>query len=81
MATVEGDAPKVRLPVKEKILIAGLLVLEVPLALFFIPLATVLVLTGILAPLGMMSFAVGTKPFSVAMQRKSKWQSEAVQES
>jgi hypothetical protein len=33
-------------------------------------------LTGIFAPLGMMSFALGTKPFSQAMKLKNKWQSQ-----
>lgn len=71
MAVVDQGSPKVRLPIREKILIAALLVLEVPVGIFFIPLATVLVLTGILAPLGMMSFSIGTMPFSLAMKRKS----------
>jgi hypothetical protein len=74
MAVVNQNSPKVKLPGKEKLLIAGLLCLEVPSAIFFIPLATVLVLTGILAPLGVMSFAVGTLPFTLAMKRKSAWQ-------
>ncbi len=79
MTAVDQDSPKVKLPGKEKLLIAGLLFLEVPSALFFIPLATVLVLTGILAPLGVMSFAVGTKPFSMAMKRKTAWHVNEVQ--
>ncbi len=75
MVVLDQGLPKVKLPGKEKWLIVGLLCLQVPSTVIFIPLAAVLVLTGILAPLGMMFFAIGTKPLSVAMKLKTEWKS------
>ena len=71
MAVSKQPASFVKVPMREKLLVAGLMILEIPFAIFFIPLATVLVLTGILAPLGMLSFALGTKPFSLALRIKN----------
>jgi hypothetical protein len=62
--------PKAPLPWKKKLLIVGLLCLEIPFGVAFFPLAAVLVLTGILAPLGMMSFKAATMPISLAMKYK-----------
>jgi hypothetical protein len=76
MAILAQDIPKVKLSGKEKWLIVGLLCLQVPSTIIFIPLAAVLVLTGILAPLGMMSFAIGMRPFSMAMKIKTQRRSE-----
>jgi hypothetical protein len=73
MAVMDQNPPRVRLPGREKLLIAGLLCLQVPTTVLFFPLAAVLVLTGILAPLGMMSFAIGAMPLSMAMKRKAAW--------
>jgi hypothetical protein len=42
------------------------------MGIIFIPLAAVLVLPGFLAPLGIMCFAIGTKPFSLAMKLRSE---------
>lgn len=63
------------LPWKKKAFIACLLCLEIPFGVLFFPLAAVLVLTGILAPLGMMSFAIATMPITWAMNCVSAWQS------
>ena len=79
MAALQENSSKTKLSGGDKLIIVGLLCLEVPLGLFFIPLAAVLVLTGILAPLGVMSFAFGTLPLSLALKRKSKAQSIEVQ--
>jgi hypothetical protein len=37
--------------------------------------ATVIILTGVGAPLSMIFGAIGTMPFSLAMKRKAAWQS------
>jgi len=68
MTRLIEDRPQKKLSSKEKLAVIGLLCLQVPLAVIFIPLASVLVLTGFLAPFGIMCFAIGTKPFSVAMK-------------
>jgi hypothetical protein len=68
--------PKATLPWNQKALIAGLLCLQIPFGIVFFPLAAVLVLTGILAPLAMMFFRIATMPFSLAMKRRAAWQSE-----
>jgi hypothetical protein len=76
MTVVNQGPPALRLPGREKLLIGALLCLQIPATVVFLPMAAVFVLTGILAPLGMMAFAVGTMPFSLAMRRKSAWQSD-----
>ncbi len=65
------------MPLMDKVLIAGLLCLEVPFGIVFFPMAAVFVLTGILAPLGMASFSLATMPFSLAMKRRATWRSRA----
>jgi hypothetical protein len=75
MVASETNVPKAALTWDKKVLIAGLLCLEIPFGIVFFPLAAVLVLTGILAPLGMMSFAVATMPLSLAMRYRTAWQS------
>jgi len=70
--------PKATLPWTKKMLIAGLLCLEIPFGLVFFPLAAVLVLTGVLAPLGIMSFAIATRPFSWAMKSRTAWRKFAL---
>lgn len=60
---------------QEKMLISGLLLLEIPFAIVLFPLAAICVLTGILAPLGIMSFRVATMPLSWAMKLRTAWQS------
>ena len=59
------------LPWTERLLIAGLLLLEIPFGVVFFPMAAVFVLTGILAPLAMMAFKLATLPLSIAMNRRS----------
>jgi hypothetical protein len=61
---------------KRKLVIAGLLCLEIPFGIVFFPMAAVLVLTGILAPLAIMVFKVATMPLTLSMKYKSAWQSE-----
>jgi hypothetical protein len=58
------------MPWKKKVLIVALFCLQIPFGVVFFPLAAVLVLTGILAPLGMLAFAIGTMPFSFAMKQR-----------
>lgn len=76
MLAPKTQSPKASLPWTKKALIAALLCLEIPVGIFFFPLAAVLVLTGILAPLGMMSFTVARMPITWAMKCKSGWQSQ-----
>jgi hypothetical protein len=66
-------SPRATMPWMDKLMIAGLLCLEIPFGIVFFPMAAVFVLTGILAPLGMASFALATMPFSLAMKHKSAW--------
>lgn len=54
--------------------IAGLLCLQIPSGAIFYPMATVIILTGVGAPLSMIFWAIGTMPFSLAMKRKAEWQ-------
>jgi hypothetical protein len=63
------------LPRQEKLMIAGLLCLQIPFGVVFFPMAAVFVLTGILAPLGMATFAIATMPFSLAIRRRDAWRS------
>lgn len=74
MTAVKQVSSETKLSGKDKWLIGALLCLQIPFTVVFFPMAAVFVLTGILAPLGMMSFAVGTMPFSLAMKRKNAWQ-------
>jgi len=55
-------------------MIAGLLCLQVPSGAIFYPMATIIILTGVGAPLSMVFWALGTMPFSLAMKRKASWQ-------
>jgi len=63
------------MPWMDKLLIVGLLCLQIPFGVVFFPMAAVFVLTGILAPLGMAAFAIATMPISVAMKRRDAWRS------
>jgi len=76
--TVSNQSPhKVKLSGKEKWLFVSLLILQVPMAVIFIPLAAVLILPGFLAPFGLACFAIGTKPFTMAMKLLSDQKSES----
>jgi hypothetical protein len=72
MTVLHQGQSKVKLIGKRKWLFVGLLCLQVPTAIIFIPLAAVLILPGFLAPLGLMCFAIGTKPFSMAMKLRTE---------
>jgi hypothetical protein len=75
MRAANPSSPKVKLPGREKWLIAGLIFLQIPSSAIFFPVAAVIILTGVGAPLSMILVAIGTKPFSLAMKRKAAWQS------
>jgi hypothetical protein len=74
-AQIEPSPPKAKLSVGQKLVIAGLLCLQVPASAIFYPVATVIILTGVGAPLSMTLWAIGTKPLSLAMRWKTEWQS------
>jgi hypothetical protein len=78
MVATKTHAPRATLPWKKKAFMAGLLCLQVPVGVFFFPLSAVLVLTGILAPLGILSFKVATMPFSWAMRCRTAGQEFAL---
>lgn len=75
MVPSKSPSAATAMPWTEKLLIGGLLCLEIPFGIVFFPMAAVFVLTGILAPLGMATFALATMPFSLAMKRRSSWHS------
>ena len=75
MVVSNPKSPKVKLTGSQKWLIAGLLCLQIPSSAIFYPVATVIVLTGVGAPLSIILLRVGTMPFSMAMKRKAAWQS------
>jgi hypothetical protein len=64
-----------KLSAGQKLVIAGLFCLQILSGAIFYPLATVIMLTGVGAPLSMIFWAIGTMPFSLAMKRKAEWQS------
>jgi hypothetical protein len=66
---------KVKLTGRQKWLIAGLLCLQIPSSALFYPVATVIVLTGVGAPLSIILLRIGTMPYTLAMKRKAAWQS------
>lgn len=72
--------PKATLSWKRRLVLGGLLCLEIPFGIVFFPMAAVLVLTGILAPVAIMVFKVATMPLTVWMDRKSAWQADAKRE-
>jgi hypothetical protein len=71
MAQLEPNLRKERMHGKKLWLFISLLILQVPMGIIFIPLAAVLILPGFLAPFGLACFAIGTKPFSLAMKLRS----------
>lgn len=75
MVVANPNPPKAKLTGGQKCAIAGLLVLEVPSAAIFYPAATVIVLTGVGAPLSLVLLRIGTMPYTLAMKRKAAWQS------
>ena len=75
MVVANPNSPKVKLTGRQKWLIAGLLCLQIPSSVIFYPVATIIVLTGVGAPLSIILLRIGTMPFSSAMKRKAAWQS------
>ena len=75
MVVSNPNPPKAKLTGRQKWLIAGLICLQVPAGAIFYPVATIIVLTGVGAPLSMVLLRVGTLPYSLAMKRKAEWQS------
>jgi hypothetical protein len=75
MVVSNPNSPKAKLTGSQKWVIAGLICLQVPSGAILYPLATVIVLTGVGAPLSMILLRIGTMPFSLAMKRKAAWQS------
>lgn len=71
----DPSSSKVKLTGRQKWVIAGLLLLQVPAAAIFYPLAAVISLTGIGVPLSVILLGIGTMPYSSAMKRKVAWQS------
>ena len=75
MVVSNPNSPKVKLTGRQKWLIAGLICLQIPSGAIFYPLATIIVLTGVGAPLSIILLRIGTMPYSLAMKRKAAWQS------
>ena len=69
-----GPVPPVsKLTGGQKVMIAGLLLLQIPASLLFYPLAAVFAITGIFVPIALVLLAVGTMPFSFAMKCRDRW--------
>ena len=75
MVASDPNSPKAKLTGRQKWVIAGLICLQVPSSALFYPVATVIVLTGVGAPLSVVLLKIGTMPYSSAMKRKAAWQS------
>ena len=58
--TSNARSPKGTLTWQQKAMITCLLCLEIPFGVVLFPLAAILVLTGILAPVGIMTFRAAT---------------------
>jgi hypothetical protein len=59
---------------QQKWMLTGLFVLQVPMALFFIPLAAIFAITGIFVPIAILLLGIGTLPFTYAMKCRDHWQ-------
>jgi hypothetical protein len=70
------NPPKTKLSLKQKCLITSLLCLQIPSSALFYPVAAVIILTGVGAPLSMLLCVIGTKPLSQAMKLKATWQAQ-----
>jgi hypothetical protein len=66
--------PKSKLTGGQKLLIAGLLVLQIPSSLLFYPLAAIFAITGIFVPIAIVLMGIGSLPISLAMRYKHRWQ-------
>jgi hypothetical protein len=65
---------KAKLSAGQKLIIAGLICLQIPSGAICYPVATIIILTGVGAPLSMILWAIGSMPFSIAMKKKAAWQ-------
>jgi hypothetical protein len=61
-------------------MMAGLLILQIPWGLFFLPLAAIFAITGIFVPIAIVLIGIGTLPFTFAMKCKHSWETNAVSE-
>ena len=75
MPVSNPGSPKAKLTGRQKWVIAGLLILQVPTSLIFYPLAAIFAITGIFVPIALVLMGIGTLPSSSAMKRKAAWQS------
>jgi hypothetical protein len=75
MVVSNSNPFKAKLTGSQKWLIVALFCLQVPSGAILYPVATVIVLTGVGAPLSMILLRIGTMPYSIAMKRKAAWQS------
>ena len=75
MVVANPNSPKVKLTGRQKWVIASLLCLQIPSSAIFYPVATIIVLTGVGAPLSIILLRIGTMPYTLAMKRKAAWQS------
>lgn len=66
--------PAAKLSFSQRLIIVGLLALQVLSGIILYPVAAVLVLTGILAPISIVLFRIGTLPLSLALKLKASWQ-------
>ncbi len=66
--------PKVKLRVWQKLSIALLFVIQVPVAVLFFTPAAVIALTGIGLPVSFILMGIGSSPATFAMNRKRAWQ-------
>jgi hypothetical protein len=75
MLEANPSSLKTKLSAGQKLMIAGLICLQIPSGAVFFPLATIIILTGVGGPLSMVFWVIGTMPFSLAMKYKAAWQS------
>ncbi len=58
----------------QKLMIAGLLFLQIPSSQLFYPLAAIFAITGIFVPIAIVLMGIGSLPISLAMRYKHRWQ-------
>lgn len=74
MASSATAPPK--LSARQRWIVAGALSLQVITGVIFYPVAAVLILTGILAPLSFVIARIGTMPLSWLSKRRSAWRAQ-----
>jgi hypothetical protein len=75
MLVSNPSSPKTKLSAGQRLAIVGLLLLQIPSGALCYPPATIIMLTGVGAPLSVILWKIGTMPYSSAMRRKAVWQS------